>query len=82
MYQVRPQAVVLPRTAADVAACVRYAAEHQLPVHARGAGTGLAGESLGPGIVVDFSRYMRRVVRTEARRCWVASFALRVELTT
>ena len=36
----------------------------QIPVHARGAGSGVAGESLGPGIVVDFSRYLRRIVRT------------------
>ncbi len=31
-------------------------------MHARGAGTGLAGESLGAGLVVDFSRYMRRIL--------------------
>ena len=47
-------------------AVVRYAAENKLPIHARGAGTGLAGESLGTGIVVDFSRYMRRILRTDA----------------
>src|SRR5205085_2281729 len=61
------QAVVRPRTAADVAAVVKYAAETRLPVQARGAGTGLAGESLGRGIVVDFSRYMRRIFRTDAQ---------------
>ncbi len=44
--------------------CVEYAAENQLPIHPRGAGTGLAGESLGRGIVLDFSRYMRRVLET------------------
>ncbi|MCA9269036.1 MAG: FAD-binding oxidoreductase, partial [Planctomycetales bacterium] len=46
----------------DVVACVQYAYEHGIPIHARGAGTGLAGESLGPGIVLDFSRYLRRIV--------------------
>ncbi len=35
------------------------------PVQPRGAGTGLAGESLGRGLIIDFSRYMRRMVRTE-----------------
>jgi FAD/FMN-containing dehydrogenase/Fe-S oxidoreductase len=40
---------------------VRYAAEHQLSLVPRGAGTGLAGESLGPGIVVDVSTHLRAV---------------------
>ncbi len=62
IYEIRPQAVVRPRTLADVVACLEYAAENQLPIHPRGAGTGLAGESLGGGIVLDFSRYMRRVL--------------------
>ena len=38
------------------------------PLHARGAGTGLAGESLGRGLVIDFSRYMRRIVRVDDDR--------------
>src|SRR5438874_12844683 len=65
VYQLQPLAVIRPRTTADVAAVVRYAAEKRLPVHARGAGTGLAGESLGRGLVIDFSRYMRRILRTD-----------------
>ena len=62
LYQIRPLMVVRPRGATDVEATVRYATENQIPIHARGAGSGLAGESLGPGIVVDFSRYMRRIL--------------------
>ncbi len=64
IYEVRPLAVVRPRSAVDVVACVQYAAENNLPIHARGAGTGLAGESLGTGLVLDFSQYMRRVLET------------------
>src|SRR3954471_9127870 len=62
LYELRPLAVVRPRSTDDVAATVRYARERALPIHARGAGTGLAGESLGPGIMVDFSHSMRRVL--------------------
>src|SRR5881394_3247157 len=58
LFEVRPLAVVRPRTEADVQTVVRYAAEHQLAVTARGAGTGTAGAALGPGIVVDFSRFL------------------------
>src|SRR6478672_9710700 len=66
IYELRPLGVVRPRTLNDVIAIVRYAAENHLPIHARGAGSGLAGESLGRGLVVDFSRHMRRILRTEA----------------
>ncbi len=62
IYQLRPLGVVRPRGVQDVVACVRYAAENEIPLHARGAGTGLAGESIGPGLVVDFSHSMRRVL--------------------
>ena len=65
IYEIRPLGVVRPRNVDDVAAVVRYAADNQIPLHARGAGSGLAGESLGAGIVVDFSRYMKRVVAVE-----------------
>jgi FAD/FMN-containing dehydrogenase len=65
IYQVRPLCVVRPRGLADVQAAVLYAAENTIPIHARGAGTGLAGESLGPGLVLDFSRAMRRIVSVE-----------------
>jgi FAD/FMN-containing dehydrogenase len=68
IYELKPLGVVRPRTVDDVVAAVRYAAENQLPIHARGAGTGLAGESLGRGLVVDFSRYFRRILAVEDDR--------------
>lgn len=61
IYQIRPRGVVRPRTASDIALTVAYAAEHDLSLHARGSGSGIAGESLGDGLVIDLSRYMRRI---------------------
>ncbi len=66
IFEIRPLSVVRPRSLADVVAVVRYAGENKLAIHPRGAGTGLAGESLGRGIVVDFSRYMRRIQETQS----------------
>lgn len=60
IYQMAPLGVVRPLHSADVAATVRYAVEQHLPIHGRGAGSGVAGESLGPGLVIDFSAHMRR----------------------
>ncbi len=65
IYEIRPLGVVRPRSTADVAACVQYAAEKRISLHARGAGSGMAGESLGPGLIVDFSKYLRRVIRID-----------------
>lgn len=62
IFQVRPLGVVRPATHEDVAAVVQYAREHQLPVTARGSGSGLAGESLGSGLILDFSTLMNQVV--------------------
>ena len=38
IYEIRPLAVVRPSCSADVSACVRYAGDNKLPIHARGAG--------------------------------------------
>ena len=68
IYEVKPLGVIRPRSAADVSACVHYAAEKRIPIHARGAGTGVAGESLGPGLILDFSAHLRRVIRLDPER--------------
>jgi FAD/FMN-containing dehydrogenase/Fe-S oxidoreductase len=59
LFEVQPAGVVAPRDEEDLCALVRYAGENGLPLVPRGAGTGLAGESLGAGIVVDLTRHFR-----------------------
>jgi len=66
IYEIKPLGVVLPRHSADVGACVKYAAAKRIPIHARGAGSGLTGGSLGPGLVIDFSKYLRRIIRIDS----------------
>ena len=73
IYEIKPLAVVCPRSAADVAACVQYAGQRGLSIHPRGAGTGVAGESLGSGLVLDFSTHLRRVIRVDEDRVRVQS---------
>ena len=65
IFQQTPAAVVYPRHTGDVAETVRFARENGLPVHPRGAGSGLCGGALGNGIVVDFTRYMNRLLRID-----------------
>ena len=66
MYSIEPLGVVLPRDADDVAAAVAVAGEFGVPVLPRGAGTSLAGQTVGAAIVLDFSRHMNRIVRIDA----------------
>lgn len=62
LFEVSPLVVVRPRTVDDVVATVRWATERGVAVHARGAGSSLAGGPLGPGVVIDCARHMRRVI--------------------
>jgi anaerobic glycerol-3-phosphate dehydrogenase C subunit len=82
IYEICPLAVVRPSCAADVSACIRYARDHNLSVHARGAGTASAGESLGPGISVDFSKYLRHVIRIDAEKVRVQAGMVLERLNT
>lgn len=68
LYEIDPLGVIVPRTEEDVVAVVRYAVENRLAIHARGAGTDVAGGALGPGLVLDFSRHFRRIVSVGSER--------------
>ena len=68
IYQRKPAAVVYPRETADVEKTVFYARRHGLSIHPRGAGSGLCGSALGTGIVIDFTRYMNRLIDIDLER--------------
>ncbi|MEU5645257.1 FAD-binding and (Fe-S)-binding domain-containing protein [Streptomyces milbemycinicus] len=61
-YRVPPLAVAFPRSTQDVVALVRACRELGIPLTARGAGTSMAGNAVGPGVVLDFSRHLNRVI--------------------
>jgi FAD/FMN-containing dehydrogenase/Fe-S oxidoreductase len=62
LYEIDPLGAVMPRDADDVVQVVRYAAENRLPIHVRGAGSDTGGGSLGPGLVLDLGRHLRKIV--------------------
>src|SRR5262245_43313201 len=68
MYAIEPIGVVFPRDAADVAATTATAAEFGVPVLPRGAGTSLAGQTVGHAVVMDLSRHMHRIIEVDAER--------------
>ncbi|MET8798362.1 FAD-binding and (Fe-S)-binding domain-containing protein [Nocardia sp. NPDC004568] len=67
-YRVLPEAVVFPRSDADVAAVLEVARSEGGSVTARGGGTSVAGNAVGPGIVLDFSRYMTGIAEIDPQR--------------
>jgi len=65
-YFVTPLGVVLPRTHDDVLAALALCAEHGVPIVPRGGGSGLAGQSIGPGLVIDTTKYMDALLDVDA----------------
>ena len=61
MYSIRPLGVVYPRHADDIAGAVTAAAALGVPITPRGAGTSLAGQTVGAGLVLDTSRHLDRI---------------------
>jgi FAD/FMN-containing dehydrogenase len=63
-----PAAVAVPVDADDVSALLRWAWDHRVPVVPRGAGTGMPGGNIGPGIMVDLATHFRRVGPVDPER--------------
>src|ERR1051325_9850737 len=61
-YRQVPIGVVMPHDADDVVATVALARKHGAPILARGGGTSLAGQCCNVAVVMDFSKYMHRIV--------------------
>ena len=62
LTRIPPLAVAFPRTPEQAVAAFHLARAHGVPLTARGGGTSCASNAIGPGLVLDFSRYMNRVV--------------------
>ena len=62
IYQCLPLAVLVPRSEEDVAAALSICRELNVPIVPRGGGTSQCGQTVGAGLVIDFSKYLRRVI--------------------
>jgi FAD/FMN-containing dehydrogenase/Fe-S oxidoreductase len=64
-YRVVPTAVVFPRHVDDVFATIETCRAEGIALTCRGAGTSIAGNAVGPGVVLDFSRHLNRVLSVD-----------------
>ena len=73
LTRIPPLAVAFPRTPEQAIAAFELARAHGVPLTARGGGTSCASNAIGPGLVLDFSRHMNRVlsIDPEARTATV-----------
>lgn len=62
IYQIEPLGVAFPKDGEDVAAAVEIASQYRVPILPRGAGSSLAGQAVGPALILDLSRHMTRIL--------------------
>lgn len=72
-YQIVPLAICLPRDEHDLIELVKWASEYKVPLMARGGGTSLVGQTVAKAVVVDFTKYMDKILElnVEERWAWV-----------
>jgi FAD/FMN-containing dehydrogenase/Fe-S oxidoreductase len=70
-YREMPLAVALPKTVEDLKCLIRFANNFNTPLIPRTAGTSLAGQVVGNGIVVDFSKHFDKIIEISATEKWV-----------
>lgn len=81
-YRIVPEAVCFPRSVDDVLAILAACRRHNVPITSRGGGTSCAGNAVGPGVVIDFSRHMNKVlsIDPEARTATVEPGCIQSDL--
>ncbi len=70
IYEIEPIGVVVPRSTEDVFAAMEVARDFHVPVLPRGAGTSLAGQTVGHAVVLDLSKYLNRVIEVNCEERW------------
>src|SRR5205814_4922622 len=71
IYQIEPLGVAFPKNAQQASAVVRAAADADVAITPRGAGTSLVGNAIGEGLIVEFSRYNRQITGLDVEKCSV-----------
>src|SRR5215475_9184080 len=70
-YREIPDAVAVPKSAEDLKKLIRFAKENKTSLIPRTAGTSLAGQVVGKGIIVDVSKYFTKILELNKEEHWV-----------
>ena len=71
LYRVKPLGIVKPKHSKDIITVVKYAAQRGIPITPRGGGTSRAGNEVGEGILLDFTKYMNNILEFNRQEGWV-----------
>ncbi len=71
LFRIKPQAIVQVKSKDDLVKTIKFAREYKIPITPRGGGTSRAGNELGHGILIDFSKYLTRMVELNVEEKWV-----------
>lgn len=71
VYKQMPLATAWPKTESDIKKLLKFAAEENISITVRAAGTSLAGQVVSSGIIMDISRYLNQVIEVNADEKWV-----------
>lgn len=71
LYQIKPIAVVTPKHEKDVIQAIKIAHDHKVTIVPRGGGTGLAGQTIGTSMILDFSKHINRILEINPEGKWV-----------
>lgn len=74
IYQIQPLGVAFPRNTDDLQHAIETCAKHRVPIIARGGGSGLAGQAIGRGLILDCSRHLTRL-EVNAEEGWAVAEA-------
>ncbi len=71
IYKIKPKLVIVPKDKQDVLRTIKTAFEHKISLLPRGAGTSLAGQTVGASIIMDFSKYMNNILEFNEKEKWI-----------
>jgi FAD/FMN-containing dehydrogenase/Fe-S oxidoreductase len=70
VYQIQPTGVVIPKSRQDLVRVVQLCRRHRCSITMRGGGTSQAGQAIGPGLVVDTSKYFNHLLEVNVDERW------------
>lgn len=70
-YREMPQAIAIPKSVKDLKKLIQFAKENKTSLIPRTAGTSLAGQVVGEGIIVDVSKYLNKIIEVNVKDRWV-----------
>lgn len=67
IYQIMPEAIVLPKTIEDIQETIQFAQENSIPILPRGGGTSQNGQTVNQAVVLDNSRYLNNILEIDEK---------------